>query len=91
MILKYEDKKDGFVFFTWSLCRFCKLVEPTIMELSKEYNIQYYLVDEHGWPDQFNIDLVPALFEFKDGKVVKRINGVLSNEQVREFITGGEK
>lgn len=91
MISKWNNNKDGIVYFTWSLCRYCKIVEPTIMELSKEHDIIYYLTDDHGWPSQFNVELVPALIEFKDGEIVRKISGILTTEDVTNFITGGNK
>lgn len=70
---------------TW--CGPCRMLEPNLVELSKEYNVLQVDVDK--FPDlatQYGILAVPSLFVFKDGKISKQSTGYKSVEELKEMI-----
>ena len=73
-----EVVKDGVVvvdfFATW--CGPCKMLSPVLEELSEEEaNVKFVKVDideEELLAEQYNIQAVPTVLVFKDGKVVNK-------------------
>jgi thioredoxin-like negative regulator of GroEL len=86
MIKWNKDVKNGLVFAKWTVCPYCNAVYPDVITLSDTHEIYLLDTDEDGWPSQYGVRLVPALIKLENGVVVKKIEGVLSREQVREFI-----
>ena len=73
-----EVVKDGVVvvdfFATW--CGPCKMLSPVLEELSEEEaNVKFVKVDideEELLAEQYNIQAVPTVLVFKNGKVVNK-------------------
>jgi len=73
-----EVVKEGTVvvdfFATW--CGPCKMLSPVLEELSEEEtNVKFVKVDideEELLAEQYNIQAVPTVLVFKDGKVVNK-------------------
>ncbi|MBU4201990.1 MAG: thioredoxin [Candidatus Altiarchaeales archaeon] len=74
-----------------SWCMPCKMIEPVIEELVKEYAGKIVFgkinVDEQReLAMKFNIMSIPTLLFFKDGQVADTLIGALPKEQIEEKI-----
>ena len=81
--------KEGtwLVDFSASWCGPCKMLEPNLEELSKEYNVLKVDIDKfRKLTDSFNIMSVPTIILFNDGKEVKQDVGYKSLDELKEFI-----
>ncbi|MEG7978733.1 MAG: thioredoxin family protein [Mollicutes bacterium UO1] len=96
-----QDNRDKTIlvkFFTeW--CMPCKSLQANIEKLLTELeqspekgnNLLVLEVDAEKFPElaqvsQFNVRTVPALFLFRDGKIVKSERGNMNTEQLKEFL-----
>lgn len=69
-------------------CGPCKMMEPVIEELAKEYKGKWKIgkcnVDEsHRIAVEYGIQSIPTLLFFKDGKVVDKAMGFQSKELLK--------
>ena len=92
-LLKETDFKDTIkeglwlVDFSASWCGPCKMLEPNLDELSKEYNVLKVDIDKfRELTDSFNIMSVPTLIVFNNGEVVKQDVGYKSLDELKEFM-----
>lgn len=74
---------------TW--CGPCKMLAPTIEELSKEYKgrVKVAKLDVDENPDlaeKFAIYSIPTLLIFKDGVVKERLTGYRVKSQISEYL-----
>ncbi len=74
-------------------CGPCKMIGPSLEELSEEYGetvkIAKVNVDENGnSPASLGVRGIPALFLFKDGKVVSNKTGALPKAALKSWIDG---
>ena len=71
-------------------CGPCKMLAPILEDLSNEYkDIDFVKVncdDEMGLADRYQIMSIPAIFIFKDGKVLTSTGGYRPKEQMKNFI-----
>ena len=73
-------------------CGPCQLMAPMIEELIKEYQdknikIAKINIDENKTTAQkFNIMSIPTIYLFKNGKVIERIIGYTTKEDLKELI-----
>lgn len=72
-------------------CGPCKQIGPALEELSEEYSgkikIAKVNVDENpGTPSQLGVRGIPALFLFKDGKVVSNKTGAAPKSALQGWI-----
>ena len=72
-------------------CAPCKQIGPALEELSEEYSgkikIAKVNVDENpGTPSQLGVRGIPALFLFKDGKVVSNKTGAAPKSALQGWI-----
>ncbi|MCF6304186.1 MAG: thioredoxin [Rhodobacteraceae bacterium] len=72
-------------------CGPCKMIGPSLEELSEEYGetvkIAKVNVDENGnSPASLGVRGIPALFLFKDGKVVSNKTGALPKAALKSWI-----
>lgn len=70
---------------TW--CGPCRMLSPVIEEIAKEYDGKIKVgkvnVDEAmGLAIRYEVDTIPTLIMFKDGKVEKRTVGYYEKEEV---------
>lgn len=71
---------------TW--CGPCKMIEPSLQELSQKYNILSIDIDNcPNITNDMGIMSVPTLILFKDGQQVKMTIGYHDLEELEEFIT----
>lgn len=70
---------------TW--CGPCKMQRPILENLSKDYKIVSVDTDENEeLAYQYKVMSIPCMVLIKDGKEVKRMVGLHSEEDIKEFM-----
>jgi len=73
---------------TW--CRPCNLLAPKLVELAEEIaEVRFVKADVEAEPkisDKYDVQCVPSLLLFKDGKVLGRKEGVVSKPDLQKWI-----
>lgn len=73
-------------------CGPCRMLSINLDEVALELNRQNILVckvnvdDEIKLAEKFNINVIPALLVFKDGKLIKRKEGYMSGNEILELV-----
>ena len=71
-------------------CGPCRMLSPILDEIKQknpEIEIIKVNVDENEeWTQRYNIQNVPTLIFFKDGKQIERTNGLKSESEILEII-----
>tara|TARA_R110001592_G_scaffold99364_1_gene283112 strand:+ start:247 stop:495 length:249 start_codon:yes stop_codon:yes gene_type:complete len=74
------------LYFNASWCGPCKSLKPTIEALSTQLNIQSVNIDENQQLSQeYGIRSIPALVFVKDGRILDKKLGVLTESQIKEI------
>ncbi len=86
-----NSDKPVFVDFWAEWCGPCRIVSPTVEELSKEYNDKVNFVkvnvDENNeLASKYNVFSIPTLAIFRDGKVIAQTAGAASKESIKTYI-----
>ena len=86
-----NSEKPVFVDFWAEWCGPCRMVSPTVEELSKEYkdkvNFVKVNVDQNNeLASKYNVFSIPTLAIFRDGKVIAQTAGAASKESLRTYI-----
>ena len=72
---------------TW--CGPCRMLKPILEEFSNETNIKICSVDidqNEDLANEYNIYSIPCLIIFQDGKEIKRNVGLISKDELKEFV-----
>lgn len=80
---------ERFVFFYSGWCHFCSAFLPALETHAKGSRAAFVklCVDELPWIEEhFAIEVVPSVLFFKDGKLVKRLDGVLGRGLSEEHL-----
>ena len=73
------------LYFNASWCGPCKNLKPTIEALSTQLNIQSVNIDENQHlAKEYGIRSIPALVFEKDGRIIDKKLGVLTESQIKE-------
>lgn len=86
-----NSEKPVFVDFWAEWCGPCRMVSPTVEQLSSEYegkvNFVKVNVDKNKeLASKYNISSIPTLAIFNDGKIIAQQAGAASKESIRTYI-----
>ena len=86
-----NSDKPVFVYFWAEWCGPCRMVSPTVEEVSKEYEgkVNFVKVDvdqNNELASKYNVFSIPTLAIFRDGKVIAQTAGAASKESLRTYI-----
>ena len=87
-----KSKQPVFIDFYAEWCRPCKMLAPTVEELSAEYQgkVKFVKVDIDKAPSvaqMYGITAVPTMIIINKGKKVKALTGLQSKEKIKAFIS----
>ena len=89
--LKEElNKGDVLLDFFATWCGPCRMLGPVLesLDAKEDFKVQIVKVDTDEAPElamAFNVQTIPTLFFFSEGKAVRTYSGFLREDQVREF------
>ena len=73
------------LYFNASWCGPCRNLKPIVESLSTQLNIQSINIDENQQlAQEYGIRSIPALVFEKDGRIVDKKMGVLTESQIKE-------
>lgn len=75
-----EAGGERFVFFYSGWCHFCTTFLPALEEHANGSQVVFVKLcvdDLPGLEEHFGVEVVPSVLFFKDGKLAKRLDGVL--------------
>ena len=87
-----QSRAKVLVKFSTEWCRPCQKLKASVEDLLKEESGLLVLeVDAEKFRElaqrsEFNVNSVPVLFLFQDGKIIKENRGYLNSEELREFV-----
>jgi len=88
-----KEKKSVIVKFTADWCQPCKMIEPHLIKIAKEYDgkIKFYEVDVENEENseivtKYDITNLPTLLIFKEGKIISSIVGLLNYNSLKKEI-----
>lgn len=83
--------QEKVVYFYSSTCIYCKKTTSIVVPMTKELNIDLKLFNllefKSGW-GEYQITKTPTIVHFKNGKEVKRIEGLQSEDEFQKFFKG---
>ena len=86
-----NSDKPVFVDFWAEWCGPCRIVSPTVEELSKEYKDKVNFVkvnvdDNNELASKYNVFSIPTLAIFRDGQIISQTAGAASKESLKAYI-----
>jgi thioredoxin 1 len=74
--------------FTATWCGPCQLMEPILASLSKDFQVRQVDFDANRQlANQLNVNAIPALFIFVNGKIARQHRGVTDEATLRRDLT----
>jgi thioredoxin 1 len=88
-IIHASDKVIALVFASW--CPFCVRFLPIFQQYADgKQDLLLFQDDQEIMADQFEVEVVPTVLLFKNGEIVKRLDGILGvglkEKQLADFI-----
>ena len=83
--LAKKEKKNLFISFTASWCGPCRMLAPVLESLSDRDDFKIVKVDVDAEPAlamQFGIESIPTLLVFRNGQLVNRSVGLVSQPEI---------
>ena len=87
--LVLKSKKSVLVDFNADWCGPCQMLKPIIEEISEESDatiVSVNIDDNDLLAESYNVQSIPCLVVFKDGKEVKRSVGLVSKDEIEGLI-----
>ena len=86
-----NSDKPVFVDFWAEWCGPCRMVSPTVEELSKEYEnkidfVKVNVDDNNELASKYNVFSIPTLAIFRKGEVIAQTAGAASKDSLRTYI-----
>jgi len=86
-----NSEKPVFVDFWAEWCGPCRMVSPTVEEVSKEYEgkvnfVKVNVDDNNELASKYNVFSIPTLAIFRNGKVIAQTAGAASKESLKAYI-----
>ncbi len=86
-----KSNKPALIDFWADWCQPCRILAPTVQALSEDFKDRLFVgkmnIDENPiTPQQYGVRSIPALFLFKEGKLMEKIVGVRSKEEIKNII-----
>ena len=86
-----NSDKPVFVDFWAEWCGPCRMVSPTVEELSKEYDgkvnfVKVNVDSNNELASKYNVISIPTLAIFRDGQVIAQTAGAASKDSLRTYI-----
>ncbi|MCS7168188.1 MAG: tetratricopeptide repeat protein [Gemmatales bacterium] len=90
-VIEQSRRVPVLVDFMAQWCGPCRQLGPMLERLAREYGGRFLLVkvdiDQNPYlAMSFGVEVVPTVMAFKDGHVVGRFHGALSEQELRQFI-----
>ncbi|MGW6189295.1 thioredoxin family protein [Bacillus cereus] len=89
-----KKEKERVVYFYKDDCQYCEKITPTIVPLAKEDDISLSVLNAgkhiEVW-DEFNLEGVPTIIHFRDGKEVSRIVGLEEKDVYKNWFLETKK
>ena len=87
--LVLKSKKSVLVDFNADWCGPCQMLKPIIEEISEESDttiVSVNIDDNDLLAESYNVQSIPCLVVFKDGKEIKRSVGLISKDEIEGLI-----
>lgn len=88
---KLADGENLIVYFFSPTCPHCRETTPLLREAANETGLKIYqfnlLEFDDGW-DRYEIERIPTLIQYKDGKEAGRLVGSKEKETFKKWLTG---
>ena len=86
-----NSEKPVFVDFWAEWCGPCRIVSPTVEELSKDYEgkvnfVKVNVDDNNELASKYNVFSIPTLAIFRNGQVIAQTAGAASKESLKNYI-----
>lgn len=90
-VLRVERRVVALIYATW--CPYCMRFLPVFTRYAQERQDFYLVRDDHeDIAELYEVDVVPTILVFENGKVTRRLDGVLGSglteKQLADFIVG---
>ena len=82
------------LYFTAAWCGPCKMFRPTFEGTLAELGLNAQIIDVDQQRDlatQYQVSSVPTVMVVENGVATKRNSGIMSKQQVKQFINGQER